>query len=195
MRILLHLCCGPCAVYPVARLRAQGHEVYGLFFNPNIHPYQEFRRRIQAVRQFADIAALPVEIDTHYGLTDYLRRVVFHEKERCPLCYAMRLEHVAAQAQAGGFDAFTTTLLYSRYQRHDEIVRQCEALAKAHEIGFYYEDFRVGWQEGIDESIRLELYRQPYCGCVYSEQERYDKQLRKKRSSRHPQPGPEPGAG
>jgi len=180
MRILLHVCCGPCAVYPLQRLRAHGHEVTGLFFNPNIHPYQEFRRRLDAVRQLAAHAQCPMEIDEEYGLAAYLRRVVFHEAERCPICYEMRLARTVQTAVAGGFDAFTTTLLYSKYQNHRLLIERCGQLAAEHGIDFLYEDFRQGWQEGIDESIRLGLYRQPYCGCIFSEQERYDKILRKR---------------
>lgn len=180
MRILLHLCCGPCAVYPLMRLREQGHEVTGFFFNPNIHPYKEFRRRIDAVRQLADATGLAMDIDANYGLTEYLRRVVFHEQQRCPICYAMRLTRAAEVAAAGGFEALTTTLLYSKYQNHQLINEQGARLAAAHGLAWHYEDFRVGWQQGIDQSVELGLYRQPYCGCIYSEQERYDKGMRNK---------------
>ncbi len=180
MRILLHLCCGPCTVYPLARLRQEGYEISGFFHNPNIHPFQEFRRRIGAVRQLSELADFPVEIDGEYGLRTYLRQVVGHEDARCPICYEMRMVRTVQAAVAGGFDAFTTTLLYSKYQNHQLIVELCERLAAQHGIHFLYEDFREGWQEGIDESIRLGLYRQPYCGCIYSEQERYDKKWRKR---------------
>jgi len=180
MRILLHICCGPCAVYPVQQLRLQGHEVTGLFYNPNIHPFQEFRRRIDAVKQFGADTGCPIEIDEHYGLTEFLQAVVFHEQERCPRCYDMRLLQTV-QAAAGTFDAFSTTLLYSRYQNHQQLIDRCHQLAKEYGSTFYYEDFRIGWQQGIDESIRMGLYRQPYCGCIYSEQERYDKQCRQRK--------------
>lgn len=182
MRILLHVCCGPCAVYPLQQLRAQGHEVTGLFYNPNIHPYQEFRRRLDAVQDFARQTGCPMEIDERYGLTDYLRQVVFHEQERCPMCYEMRLARTVEAAVAGQYDAFSTTLFYSKYQNHQLLIDRCEQLAATGGIEVYYEDFRLGWQQGIDESIRMDLYRQPYCGCIYSEQERYDKQLRKKKA-------------
>jgi len=92
----------------------------------------------------------------------------------------MRLEKTATVAKEMSFDAFSTTLLYSRYQRHTQLISLCEDLSIKYDISFYYEDFRVGWQQGIDISKELEMYRQPYCGCVYSEQERYDKSLRKK---------------
>ncbi len=180
MKILLHVCCGPCALYPLKILREQGHLVEGFFYNPNIHPYREFKRRITALREVAEQEGFTVKIDTGYGLKEYLRRVVFHEDNRCAICYDMRLEQAAARAAAGGFDAFTSTLLYSRYQNHKLIRQRGEQLGSAAGTGFYYEDFRTGWQEGIDRSLDMGIYRQPYCGCIYSEQERYDKSLRKK---------------
>lgn len=181
MRILLHICCGPCAVYPLQQLRRQNLEVTGFFYNPNIHPYQEFCRRIEAVRQFGLETGCAIAIDEQYGLAPFLREVVFHEQERCPRCYAMRLRRLVHTAAAEGFEAFTTTLLYSKYQNHQLLIAQCEQLAGEYGISFYYEDFRFGWQQGIDESRRMGLYRQPYCGCIYSEQERYDPQFRQRR--------------
>lgn len=180
MDILLHICCGPCAIYPVEQLRREGHNVLGYFHNPNIHPYREFKRRTAALRAYAASAGLEVDIDTSYGLTEFLRKVVFHETDRCGLCYAMRLEQAALQAAQVGAKAYTTTLLYSRYQNHQLLIAQGEQFGQAYGVDFLYRDFRSGWQEGIDKSIALDLYRQPYCGCIYSEQERYDKKLRKK---------------
>ncbi len=180
MRILLHLCCGPCALYPLSRLHQAGHEVSGLFHNPNIHPFQEFRRRLDTVLQVGKATGCPFIVDEEYGLTSYLRQVVFHEQDRCDRCYAMRLARTAEEAAGRGFDAFTTTLLYSRYQNHQTILDLGRQLADQHGLHFYYEDFREGWQQGIDASLRLGLYRQPYCGCIYSEQERYDKTVRKR---------------
>jgi len=180
MKILLHVCCGPCTVYPLDVLRRQGHKVNGYFYNPNIHPYREFKRRIKGLTDLAEQKEFKVEIERNYGLTEYLRQVVFHEKQRCSICYALRLRVTAERAAAQGFAAFTTTLLYSKYQNHNLLINTCESLAEQFGVGFYYYDFRQGWQQGIDESIAMNLYRQPYCGCIYSEQERYDKKLRKK---------------
>ncbi|WP_457573605.1 epoxyqueuosine reductase QueH [Desulfolithobacter sp.] len=181
MDILLHVCCGPCTVYPLQKLREQNHEVQGYFYNPNIHPFREFKRRIGSLVELAEKTGLEVEIDRNYGLTEYLRQVVFRENERCPICYAMRLEQVAGRAAELGVDAFSSTLLYSRYQNHALLKKIGCELAEKYGVAFYYEDFRTGWQQGIDGSIAMGLYRQPYCGCIYSEQERYDKKLRKKK--------------
>jgi hypothetical protein len=109
-----------------------------------------------------------------------MRKVVFNEDSRCSICYEIRLTAAAEHAKAVGAEAFTSTLLYSRYQKHEKIRRIGEKLAGQHGIPFYYEDFREGWQQGIDMSKEMELYRQSYCGCIYSEQERYDKRFRKR---------------
>lgn len=182
MSVLLHICCGPCTTYPLEVLKGEGIQVHGYFYNPNIHPYQEFRKRLEAVEQLASRTNLPVEYCREYGLRDYLRKVVFNEESRCGLCYDMRLREVVVKAKKMGADAFTSTLLYSRYQNHDLIRRIAEDLAEEHKIPFLYYDFRQGWQQGIEMSREMNLYRQPYCGCIYSEQERYDKHFRKNKS-------------
>lgn len=132
------------------------------------------------MRQVGEEEGLELIIDKNYGLTTYLRQVVFHEHQRCRRCYAMRLEETARQAKQAGADAFTTTLLYSRYQNHAQIQALGEEYGRMFAIPFFYHDFREGWQEGIERAVAMEIYRQPYCGCIYSEQERYDKGLRKK---------------
>ncbi|MFZ5799165.1 MAG: hypothetical protein C4563_02040 [Desulfobulbus sp.] len=181
MNLLLHVCCGPCTVFPLVVLREQGHSVRGYFYNPNIHPYQEFARRLTTLREFAAMEQLPLTVEEEYGLQEYLRRVVFQEDGRCAACYAMRLERTARYAAENHFEAFSSTLLYSRYQNHALLRVTGEQLANRYGVAFYYEDFRRGWQEGIDRSRALGLYRQPYCGCIYSEQERYDPSKRKKK--------------
>ena len=181
MTVLLHICCGPCTVYPLEIMKGEGIKVRGYFYNPNIHPYREFRKRLEAVEQLASREDLPVDYHRDYGLRDYLRKVVFNEDSRCGLCYDMRLNEVVEQAKKTGADAFSTTLLYSRYQNHELIKRKAEELAEQHNIPFYYADFRAGWQQGIEVSKEMGLYRQSYCGCIYSEQERYDKRFRKKK--------------
>lgn len=179
MTILLHMCCGPCTIYPATILRDEGYTLRGFFYNPNIHPFREFRQRLAAVESLAANLGLTVDYERQYGLREYLRKVVFHEQERCRLCYEMRLLPTVMRALATGADAFTTTLLYSRYQKHELICQQAEGLSRRFGVPFLYRDFRAGWQQGIDQSIGMGLYRQSYCGCIYSEQERYDKSLRR----------------
>jgi predicted adenine nucleotide alpha hydrolase (AANH) superfamily ATPase len=173
MKMLLHICCAPCAIHPVQELRADGIEVTGFFFNHNIHPYQEYRKRLETVREYAGLAGLDVIFRDEYLLEDFLRAVAGSPDERCLYCYSSRIEATAAEAARLGFEAFTTTLLYSRYQKHDAIRRIGEQLGDTYGVKFHYEDFRQGWQKGIDVSKQLALYRQQYCGCIYSEKERY----------------------
>jgi hypothetical protein len=165
----------------VERLRAQGHKVHGLFFNPNIHPLEEFIRRREAVEKLAGILDLPVIFQDEYPLEEFLRRVVFRETNRCLLCYQWRLETTARTAKTGRFDAFTTTLLFSRHQRHDWIKMVAEEEARSRGVVFHYEDFREGWKEGMERSRSMGLYRQNYCGCIYSERDRFRGLLRKKK--------------
>lgn len=184
MNLLLHMCCGPCSCYPVQKLRADGIEPTGYFFNPNIHPYKEWEMRLKAAKDFASKADMNMLTDENYMLRDFLKKALAAEaveNGRCRMCYTWRLEQAAKFAVENGFDAFTSTLFYSIYQQHDLMKETAEFFGKKYGITFYYEDFRVGWQEGIDKSIELELYRQPYCGCIFSEEERYSKAIRKAR--------------
>ena len=121
MKILLHICCAPCAIYPVQELRTGGMQVTGFFYNHNIHPYQEYRRRLETVRKYAELVELEVIYRDEYRLEEFLANVAANPAERCLYCYASRLEAAAAEAVRLGFDAFTTSLLYSRYQKHDVI--------------------------------------------------------------------------
>jgi epoxyqueuosine reductase len=186
MKILLHSCCAPCTIYPLESLRREGFQPTAYFFNPNIHPFREFKRRLTTMRDYANTADLPLLLDKKYGLTEFVRTVVFNETIRCTLCYTMRLEQTAQVARQENFSAFSSSLLYSRYQKHDLLRDIGEEISKKVGIAFIYRDFREGWQYGIDQAAVAELYRQPYCGCIYSEQERYDKSLappsRQKRS-------------
>ena len=172
MKILLHCCCAPCAVYPVAELKKPGHELR-LFFSNHIHPYTEWQKRLQTLQDWAENEQLPLIVDQHYELVKFLEQSVYRESRRCFFCYQDRLEKSARLAGKSGFDAFTTTLLYSKFQQHDLICELGQEAGKRHGIEFIYQDFREGWQEGIRVSKELGMYRQQYCGCIYSEGERY----------------------
>lgn len=173
MKILLHVCCANCAIIPVRTLREQNHQVTGFFFNHNIHPYQEFRRRLDTVRSYADEVELPMIYRDEYLLEEFLAQVAAEPQSRCGYCYRSRLEETARAAADQGFEAFSSSLLYSRYQRHEEIRLLGEELAKRYRLSFVYQDFRSGWKAGIDISKAMGLYRQQYCGCIYSEKDRY----------------------
>lgn len=173
MKILLHICCAPCAIYPLKELRSEGLEVTGFFYNHNIHPYQEYRRRLDTVREYANKVDLTVVYRDEYRLEEFLEAVADNPGQRCLYCYASRLEATAQAAVENGFSAFTSSLLYSRYQKHDTIRELGESIGARYGIRFHYDDFRRGWQEGVHISKEVGLYRQQYCGCIYSEKERY----------------------
>ncbi len=173
MRILLHICCGNCAIYPVKVLREQNHEITGYFYNHNIHPYQEFRQRLETTKEYAQQVELPVTYDEDYLLEEFLAAVADDPENRCDYCYRSRLLATARRASAQNFTGFTTTLLYSRYQKHQEIIDFGHQLAKEFDLTFLDQDFRTGWNDGIQISKQMGLYRQQYCGCIYSEKDRY----------------------
>jgi len=121
----------------------------------------------------AALEGMPLVVKDEYRLEEFLANVAAEPDKRCGYCYASRLDGAAASAKENGFDAFSSSLFYSRYQNHELMRLKAEAAAERHGVPFLYRDFRPGWQEGIRRSKELDLYRQQYCGCIYSEKERY----------------------
>ena len=173
MNILMHMCCSNCAIFPVRALTGRGNKVIGLWFNPNIHPYLEYKSRLDSMRRLQELWGLDVEYDDVYGLTEFLRNVVNNEGNRCEYCYSVRLERTASKAKKLKADSFTTSLLVSPYQNIDMIKAKGLQMQERYAIEFHFEDFRDGFREGRKIATDLELYRQKYCGCIYSEMERY----------------------
>ena len=173
MKLLLHTCCGPCTIFPLRILREAGHYVTGYFYRSNIHPLTECRQRQETLQAYAQDIDLSLIIQKEYDLEGFLRRIVFRENERCRFCYHARLRAAAQVAQSTGHQGFSTTLLYSKYQNHELIRSVGETVARETGLEFVYEDFRTGWKEGVTTSKQLRMYRQQYCGCVYSEKERF----------------------
>lgn len=187
-RCLVHVCCGPCSIMPLKAMLGERVEITGFFYNPNIHPRSEFLKRVQAVKTMSRLLGVESICHEEYAPALFLRGLVAscHENkghppygERCLFCYRMRLEATARCAEERGFDSFTTSLLYSKYQRHDEIRRIGVQLGERYGVRFYYADFRGLWQDGIEASKDMNLYRQKYCGCVYSRAERYANKRKK----------------
>ena len=178
MKILLHICCANCAIYPLERMKEIGNEAVGYFFNPNIHPYQEYQKRLDALKIYSEKIGLKVIYRDEYLLEEFLRNVSHRVKERCQYCYSVRLDTTAREAKKNTFDGFSTTLLQSTHQNHALIKETGEHLAREIGIPFYYEDFRQGWKRGMEVSKAIGLYRQQYCGCIYSEKERFLKSNR-----------------
>ena len=176
MNALLHICCAPCANQCVEVLRADGYQVTGLWYNPNIHPFTEYRARRNCLREYAASVELPVIECNDYGLRPFVRAVAQDIAGRCVKCYEMRLLEAARQAKEGGFDSFTSSLFISPYQNHELMREVAERAAEQYGVEFLYRDFRPYFRDGQTYARDHGFYMQKYCGCVFSEEERYLKQ-------------------
>jgi epoxyqueuosine reductase len=175
-KLLLHICCAHCAAYPVEYFRGLGCEVSGLFYNPNIHPFTEHENRKTAVVSLSQIQDFPLVIPDGYDMPEYFRLVAGNEKDRCRYCFDLRLSRTAKEAKGRGFDAFSTTLLISRHADHAMLKATGERLAAEYGVEFHYVDFRKRFSDSHHIAKPYNLYKQQYCGCVYSEWERYREQ-------------------
>lgn len=169
----MHTCCAPCLVAPYHSLSEGGMKITAFWFNPNIHPYTEYLKRKEALVSFAEKEQFDLIVLDDYALEEFLINTTGDIGNRCQYCYSVRLEKAAEYASRNGFDAFSSTLLYSRYQKHEMIRRMAEDAANKYDISFYYEDFRPLWGKGIELSKAEGMYRQQYCGCIFSEKDRY----------------------
>jgi predicted adenine nucleotide alpha hydrolase (AANH) superfamily ATPase len=180
MKLLMHICCAPCSVECVKTLRAEGIEPTGYWFNPNIHPFTEYRARRDTLLEYAKSIGLALETKDFYGLRPFVCAVSADIEGRCAVCYACRMRETARYAAAHGYTHFTTSLLYSPYQKHDLLCLAAEEAADEFGVAFYYRDFRPLYKQGQEETRELNLYMQKYCGCVFSEEERYSKPCQKR---------------
>ena len=171
--VLVHCCCVHCAAYTIDYWQQQGHRVSVLWYNPNIHPYLEHQHRLESMESLAQEVNLPLIITEGYDLIDYFRQVAGHEPQRCRHCFRLRLLKTAETAYRMGFSAFTTSLLISPHQKHDLLREIGSTISKEKGIDFLYIDLRKRYSDSRHITKGLNLYRQQYCGCVYSEWERY----------------------
>ncbi|KPJ50773.1 MAG: hypothetical protein AMJ41_00860 [candidate division Zixibacteria bacterium DG_27] len=181
MKILLHICCAPCAIYPFRKLTSDGYQVAGFWYNPNVHPYTEYLNRLNSVKLLEQLYGWEIEYLDEYDLEKFLKAVSDNPEVgiRCRQCYRMRLEKTAEFTKSSGIDLFTTTLSVSPYQDHKLIKEQGERAAQKFGVRFLYEDFTPGYREAHQEAKEKGLHMQKYCGCIYSERERYDKKAQK----------------
>jgi predicted adenine nucleotide alpha hydrolase (AANH) superfamily ATPase len=177
MRVFTHVCCGPCFTAVHEELSAD-FELAVFYFNPNIHPAMEYRRRLMYLRRFCDDRQVPLSAAEYRPETFFEAvRTEIEQPERCRRCYQLRLEATARQAAIEGYDVFTTTLLISPYQFHDVIAETGGRLAREYNVDFMYRDWRPLFKRSVELARTLDMYRQKYCGCLYSESERYRKKL------------------
>lgn len=174
-RVLLHTCCAPCSIACVADLRGSGVEPTAFWYNPNIHPFTEYRQRLNTLREYAASISMALVERNEYGLRTFLTEVDGAFDARCPVCYRLRLDAAASYAAENGFLAFSTTLLISPYQNHALLMEAGERAAAQYGVSFLYRDFRPLFRDGQNRARELNLYMQKYCGCIFSEEDRYKK--------------------
>ena len=138
MNLLLHICCAPCANQCIDVLRADGHALTGFWYNPNIHPFTEYRSRRNCLREYAKTVELPLLERDEYALRPFVRAVAEDISGRCVKCYEMRLSAAAQTAAENGFDGFTSSLFISPYQNHELIIKTAQAMAKKYHVTFLY---------------------------------------------------------
>ena len=173
MNILLHTCCAPCANQCIEVLQGDRFAVSAFWYNPNIHPFTEYRARRNCLREYCEKLGLPLIERNDYGLRPFVREVAADIEGRCVKCYEMRLFEAARQAKEGGFDCFTSSLFISPYQNHELMREVAERAAFQHGVRFEYRDFRPYFRAGQEKAREEGMYIQKYCGCVFSEEERY----------------------
>lgn len=176
-KTLLHCCCAPCSVSCIQLLRSQGIEPVGYWYNPNIHPYQEYKARRDTLMAYAPTIGMELVVQEDYGLRDFVQAVASDIPGRCSHCYAIRLNAAARYAAEHGFDSFTSTLFVSPYQTHELMRETARQAAERYGVTFLYRDFRPGFRDGQQQARELGFYMQKYCGCVFSEEDRYQKQI------------------
>ena len=180
-RLLLHSCCAPCSSYVLEYLSSY-FEITVFYYNPNIFPPEEFGKRVEEQRRLIEelpsghrISFLegPYEPEKFYETAKGLE-LVPEGGERCFRCYRLRLEEAACMARAGAFDYFTTTLSISPLKNAEKLNEIGAYLAKQYQVPYLFSDFkkRNGYKRSTELSAQYGLYRQDYCGCVYSMEER-----------------------
>lgn len=175
LNTLLHICCAPCSVMCIETLRNEGVEASGLWYNPNIHPFTEYKARKNTLIEYSKKISLPLDVIDDYGLREFIDLIYPDFDNRCRKCYEIRLDKTAQLAKEKGFDSFTSTLFVSPYQDHEMMKEVANEAAEKHKVKFLYRDFRPYFREGQAKAREMEFYMQKYCGCVFSEEDRYRK--------------------
>ena len=171
--VVIHCCCAHCSAYTIDYWRRQGYEPTAFWYNPNIHPYTEHQQRLQAMQILAEKLDFQLVIDGNYDLKKYFNIVDGNEDQRCRFCFRLRLQKTAEAAFKLGFKAFTSSLLISPHQKHDLLQEIGSTIAEETGINFLYVDLRKRYSDSRHMMKPLVLYRQQYCGCLYSEWERF----------------------
>jgi len=171
--MLVHICCAPDAAYVIGILK-ENYEVTGFFYNPNIHPVEEYARRLREAKKIADLLGVPL-IEEVYDDSRWMTLVKKFRDEpekgrRCDVCYAIRLERTARAASANGFDFFATIMSLSPWKKADVLNRIGRMFGRRYGVKFLEANFKKkdGFKKSVELSRAWDIYRQDYCGCLYS---------------------------
>lgn len=174
MKILLHICCGPCATIAIERLKEKNFEITGFLYNPNIYPIEEYNLRLKNAENVAKKNNIEI-MPSSYENNEWYKKIKGYEDEkeggkRCELCIKMRLTKTGEKAKEEGFDMFSTTLTTGINKDSKLIVLYGASISDSLSLPFYSEDFKknAGFQRSVALSKEMGLYRQRYCGCLYS---------------------------
>lgn len=173
-KIIVHVCCGVCSIMTF-KILEEKFEPIGFWFNSNIHPYEEYRRRLQNAGYVFQKIGKNIEWDMNYDIVGWFSSIIQVAKDknsRCKKCYEIRLEKTAQFARQKGIKLFTTTMLYSIHQDAQSIEKIGHLMAEKYSLEFLPIDLREHYQKGQEISRRWSVYRQRYCGCLFSELER-----------------------
>jgi len=176
MKLLIHACCAPCLTYTYEHFKKIADKISVYWFNPNIHPFKEYENRLHAIVKYQDKVEADIIYNDNYDLEKFLECALKTEP-RCEYCYRLRLAKTVETAQKNGFDAFTTTLTLSPYQDHSLIKKIGDQESDRYDVRFIYEDLTDGFYKSNDMADKMGLYKQGYCGCIFSERDRYEKDI------------------
>lgn len=178
--LLLHICCAPCSSYVLEYL-SEFFDITLFFYNPNITSESEYNYRIDEAKRLIFEMPLSGKVDfipARYDISEFFAVAKGFENEseggeRCFRCYELRLRETAAYVKKNGFDYFTTTLSISPYKNAEKLNSIGKSLSEEYDVKYLYSDFKKknGYKRSIELSQIYNLYRQDYCGCIYSEAE------------------------
>ena len=167
--LFLHICCAPCSIEVIDALVKDGYEIFGYFYNPNIHPFDEYKKRRDSVIQYLEKLGIKYEI-ADYDVHEYFDKIgdIQKGKGRCTLCYDLRMERTASRAKELGYEIFSTTLLFNPHKDFKFIARVGKENAKKYDLHFYFPKLKHDHWGNKAKAKELGMYSQKYCGCVFS---------------------------
>ncbi len=167
-KLLLHVCCAPCSTHVIETLKE--FDIVAYFYNPNIHPAEEYKLRLKNLKKLG-----VTFVEGKYDVDAWFNATKGYENEpeggaRCEICYRLRMGETAMFAKKKGYDYFATTLTISPHKSARAINEIGKKLSKKYGVKFYSADFKKknGFKKSVELSRKHGLYRQSYCGCVFS---------------------------